>query len=113
MFVLNESNLDQIKAAAKHFGKVWFHADGNIYHKKEESDFRKDFSNIPASGVGTQTYRKEFDRDSEFPETVEELVTMLTESKSKEIAQLAMPKEVASIATFSVPNKEQTKEIEL
>ena len=106
MFTLNENNLAQIKAAAKHYGKIWFHGDGNIYHKKEESDFRKDFSNIPSSGVGTQTYRSEFSADSAFPETVEHLAKILTDSKSREIAQSAVPKDVASIATFSVPNIE-------
>ena len=99
MFNTHPNNIHGIKAAVSAYGDIWFHGDGNIYHKKEDSDFRKEFSN---DRDGAQTYRINFKKGDSIPSTTEELNKLLLQSKTKEVAEAARPKEVAGISTFKV-----------
>lgn len=99
MLQTHKNNIPGIKAAVAHFGKIYFHGDGNIYHKKEDSDFRKDFGN---DRDGANTYRIEFNKDSKIPETVEELNKALLNAKTKEVVESHQQKELSTIPTFKV-----------
>lgn len=97
MFKLHAQHLKDIKAATNHYGSIYFHGDGNIYHKEEDSTFRKDFSN---NSDGPQTYRVKFIKDGTFPETLEVLSEMLMKAKNAEAIEKSKPKEIAGISTF-------------
>lgn len=97
MFKLHPQHLKDIKAAANHYGSIYFHGDGNIYHREEDSNFRKEFSN---NSDGPQTYRVKFSKDGEFPDTLEVLAEMLMKAKNAEAIEKAKPKETAGISTF-------------
>ena len=99
MFNLHANNIHGIEAATNAFGEIWFHGDGNIYHKKEDSDFRKDFSNGSDSPA---TYRKHFKKGDTLPTNVEDLTKVLLNSKTQEVIEASKPKEVSGIATFNV-----------
>lgn len=107
MFKTHENNIPQIRAAVKAFDKIWFHGDGNIYHKEEESNHRKDFSN---GANNPATYRIAFAKGDTIPETVEDLNKALMDSKTKELTEAAKPKEVAGIATFRVEEPKKVEE---
>lgn len=99
MFILNEGNISQIKAAVKAHGEIWFHGDGNIYHKKEESDHRQKYSN---NRDGVQTYRVKFDGSSKIPTSVEDLTKALLDSKTRETMEATKPAAAKAVSTFSV-----------
>ena len=110
MFKTHPNNIHGIKAAVKAHETVYFHGDGNIYHKKEDSDFRKDFSNDP---TGSHTYRVKFGKGGkQVPSSLEELNKMLLAAKSEEAVESAKPKESSSVATFDVeiPDEKPAKE---
>lgn len=109
MFKTHINNLPQIKAAATHYGTIWFHGDGNIYHKQGDSDFRKDFSN---DKNGPETYRVKFNSGDRFPETLEELHVSLLSSKTKELQAAQLPQSVTGISTFKVHVDEVTTEVD-
>ena len=100
MFSLNKNNLTALKAAADHYGKVYFHGCGNIYHKEEESNFRQEFAN---DLIGPSTYRIIVKKGDAIPETIEEMSKLLMESKSKEVIEAARPREVTGLTTFKIP----------
>lgn len=108
MFSINNQNLKHVEQAVNHFGEIWFHGDGNIYHKKEDSDFRKDFSNDP---VGHHTYRLHIKKGDKIPATVEEMNKALLSAKSKEVAESSISKEVSGIATFSASGAAEGDEV--
>jgi hypothetical protein len=99
MFKTHKNNIHGIKGAVKHYGKIYFHGDGNIYHQKEDSDFAKDFSN---NSDDAKTYRVCFTKGDDIPDTVEELNKMLMKAKAKDIVESQQPKEATSVPTFSV-----------
>ena len=81
MFKLHPANLPQIKATVAAYGTCYIHGDGNLYTTKEESDFRKDFSNPDSD---ESTYRVKFEKGDTIPATIDELETLLLNSKQKE-----------------------------
>jgi len=104
MLKTHPKNIAHIKAALKVFPEIWFHGDGNIYHKKKESDDRKDFTN---NGNGPETYRIHFKQGDNIPATVEDMNKSLIQSKTSEIAEATKPIMYnAGVATFSVDEDE-------
>lgn len=110
MFKTHINNIHGLRAAVNHFGKIWFHGDGNMYHEKHWSDNAKDFSNDPQ---GASTYRVEFNKGDKIPSTVEELNKMLMAAKNREAVEAATPKEVSGLATFKVEIPEENEEAEV
>jgi hypothetical protein len=110
MFKTHENNIPQIHAVIDAYGECYFHGCGNFYDKKEDSDFRKDFTNpghnntTPASA-----YRVHFRSKSEVPKTVEDLNALLQNSFAKEQVEASKPKSVAAIKTISVATKTQAE----
>lgn len=98
MFKTHINNIPGIKAAVAHFGSAYFHGDGNLYSKKEDSDFRKDFSN---DANGPHSYRVLFVRGDIIPESLEQLDQLLLASKTREMAQTA-PEYSTGVSTFKV-----------
>ena len=100
MFTTHKNNLYGIKAAVAAHGTVWFHGDGNIYHKKEDSDFRKGFSN---DAHGPHTYRVQYGIGGlPVPDSLDEVHKHLQDSKNKEAAESRKPVENTSSSSFKV-----------
>ena len=100
---LKEANLSQIKAMSDHFGEIYFHGCGNIYHDKVQSENAKIFSN---EGNAPQTYRIKFSKGDKYPTTVEELVKLLHKAKAEDIAKEKTPSAGSSLVTTFVMPKE-------
>ena len=103
MFSIHKNNIHGIKAAVDHYGTIWFHGDGNMYHKEYESDTRKIFSNpLSDNTAGPGTYRVKFTKGDAIPETVEALKKLLLDSKNKDYEDAAKPKSDSNVSTFKV-----------
>lgn len=112
MFKTHKNNILGIKAALKVYPEIWFHGDGNIYHKEYESETRQKYSNpLPGGGINPGTYRIKFKASDEIPETVEEMNEAFMVSKNKEFIEASKPKEQNGVATFSIdiPKEEGVK----
>jgi hypothetical protein len=102
-FKTHKENIKQIRAVIATYGQCYFHGCGNFYDKKEDSDFRKDFTNpghnntTPASA-----YRVHFTSKNQVPDNVEDLNALLQKSFAKEQVEASKPKSVSSIKTISV-----------
>jgi hypothetical protein len=108
MFKTHKENIPQIHAVIDAFGECYFHGCGNLYDNKQDSDFRKDFTNpghnntTPASA-----YRVHFTDANQVPKTTEELNALLQKSFAKEQVEASKPKSISNIKTVSVtPIKE-------
>jgi hypothetical protein len=99
IFKLHKSNLPQIKAVVKKFGVCYIHGDGNLYTGKEESDFRKDFSNPNSEEA---TYRVKFENINDVPETIEDLQALMMKAKNQETLDERRVEEISSVKTISV-----------
>jgi len=99
IFKLHKENLPQIKAVVKKFGACYIHGDGNLYIGKEESDFRKDFSNPNSEEA---SYRVKFEKGDAIPETVEDLQALMMKAKNQETLAEREVKEVSAVKTFAV-----------
>jgi hypothetical protein len=107
IFKLHEENLPQVKAVVKKFGVCYIHGDGNLYITKEESDFRKDFSN-PNSDEAT--YRVKFEKGDEIPGTIEDLQSLMMKAKNQETLDERKVEEISSVRTFAVESDDETGE---
>ena len=100
MFKLHPANLPQIKATVAAYGTCYIHGDGNLYTTKEESDFRKDFSNPDSD---ESTYRVKFEKGDTIPATIDELETLLLNSKQKERMEEKQVKSYSAVKSIVVP----------
>jgi hypothetical protein len=99
MFKTNQANIAQIKATIDSYGECWFHGCGNIYVGKDESDFRKNFTNPNSE---ESIYRVHFSGQNEVPGNVKELNELLMKSRNQELIQEKMPASTTMVKTISV-----------
>lgn len=106
MFKANQANIAQIKATIDAYGECWFHGCGNIYVGKDESDFRKNFTNPNSEEA---IYRIHFSSINEVPSSVKELNELLMKSRNQELIQEKMPATTSMVKTISVPESKLRK----
>lgn len=106
MFKTNQANIAQIKATIEAYDECWFHGCGNIYVGKDESDFRKNFTNPNSE---ESIYRIRFSSLNEVPGSVKELNELLMKSRNQELIQEKMPASTTMVKTISVTESKPRK----
>ena len=103
IFKTHKENIPQIEAILEAFGTCFFHGDGNMYTKEEDSNFRKEFGN-PKTEEGK--YRVKFVKGQAIPQTVEELNNALMEARNREILAGQGQVTNSALQTITVKKKE-------
>lgn len=113
LFKANTVNLQQTRALlrakiAQHGeghsdAVVYLHGCGNLYFSKEDSDFRKDFTNKnPDGSEPASSYRLIFRHLEDIPKSQDALENAFFSAKAKEVKAAAQPKQISKIPTLTV-----------
>lgn len=103
LFKVNRANLTLARAAIREYGECWLHGCGNIYATKEDSDFRKEFTNPnPDKTPPASAYVLHLTRVSQVPGTPEEAEEALLKSKAQEARESQRQKSISKVRTLSV-----------
>lgn len=104
---LHPHNLKQLAAIVSTFGECWIHGDGNMFVKKEHSDFRQEFSNPEQE---ESKYRAHFKEGDSLPTSVEGLERVMNRTRQTE-KQIAKDKEklTSPVTTVKVDGPEELK----
>lgn len=82
---------------------VYLHGCGNMYKDKEDSDFRRDFTNKnPDGSLPPSSYVLTFRRIEDIPKSQEALENAFFAAKAKETKEAAKPKNINKIPTLTV-----------
>lgn len=97
MFKTHENHIPEIEVAIEKHGEIWFHGDGNIYHKDSpiSSDNAVKYAQSPPGRPqrpGPASYRIRLDRNTRLPESKEQLDEMLINGMAADMNTSAKPK---------------------
>lgn len=86
---------------------VFLHGCGNMFKDKENSDFRKDFTNKnPDGSLPPSAYVLTFRQIEHIPKSQEALENAFFAAKAKEVKEAAKPKNITLIPTLTVTDND-------